>query len=134
MVGPHVGAPQWFADPLAVCVLAAALGTAHALVVQQVHAAHVAHLAHLALQAPLRRDGDRQYHCGDAWLKLREESCAKQLKEKFLTDGMRGGLVVRCVFCCQIFSSSLLRLLFTPVSGWQERLAARGGLERRQDE
>lgn len=76
VVGPHVGPPQWFADPLAVCVLAAALGTAHALVVQYVHAAH------LALQAPLRRDGDSvEYHCGDAWFKLREENFSKQLKK-----------------------------------------------------
>lgn len=56
VVGPHVGAPQWFADPLAVRVAAAALGTAHALVVQHAHAAHLA--AHLALQAPLGRDGE----------------------------------------------------------------------------
>lgn len=51
VVGPHVGPPQWFADPLAVRVAAAALGAAHALVVQHVHGAHVG--LHLALQAPL---------------------------------------------------------------------------------
>lgn len=52
VVGPHVG-PQWFADPLAVGVAAAALGTAHALVVQ--HGVHV-HAAPLPLQASLGRD------------------------------------------------------------------------------
>lgn len=55
VVGPHVGPPQWFADPLAVRVAATALGAAHALVVQQVHGAHVG--VHLALQAPLLLGG-----------------------------------------------------------------------------
>lgn len=84
VVGPHVGPPQWFADPLAVRVLAAALGTAHALVVQHVHAARLA--ARLALQAPLRRDGESfgqsaEYHRGDARLELREERFSRQLKQ-----------------------------------------------------
>lgn len=37
-------------------------------------------------------------------------------------------------FCCQMFFSSVLRLLFTPVSGWQESVAANGGLEKHKDE
>lgn len=56
VVGPHVGPPQWFADPLAVGVAAAALGAAHSLVVQ--HGVDV-HVAPLALQASLRRGGER---------------------------------------------------------------------------
>ena len=79
VVGPHVGPPQWFADPLAVRVAATALGAAHALVVQHVHAGHLA--ARLALQAPLRRDGESEYRCGDVRLKLRRESFCKQLKQ-----------------------------------------------------
>lgn len=83
MVGPHVGPPQWFADPLAVGVAAAALGAAHSLVVQ--HGVDV-HVAPLFLQASLRRDGESfgqsaQHRHGDVRLKLRGDNFSKQLKK-----------------------------------------------------
>lgn len=80
VVGPHVGPPEWFADPLAVGVAAAALGAAHALVVQ--HGVDV-HAAPLALQASLRRDGESfgQSVSASAALKLRGDNFSKQLKQ-----------------------------------------------------
>lgn len=91
VVGPHVGPPQGFADPLAVGVAAAALGAAHALVVQ--HGVDV-HAAPLALQASLGRHGER--------------ASVRAFRGGFLTDVGGGGccqmgfLIVRCFLlqCC----------------------------------
>lgn len=129
MVGPHVGAAQRLADPLAVGVRAAALGAAHALVVQQVHGVGV---ARLALQAPLRTHGDRRRHCGEPRFTQRQERLWKPLKKKKQTKKERpdggegwgsGGFV-----SSQAASSSAS----PPGSGWQERPRSQSGIRTTQ--